>query len=189
VTRDQVVLTLARLDRQKGLRYLIEAAAHVPDAIFAIAGEGPDRAELESLAKSTGVADRVRFLGFRSDVPDLLAACDLFVLPSLFEGLPLSVVEAMAAGKPVVATRVGGTDEAVEHGVTGLLVPAEDATALASAIREVLSSGALAARMGAAGADRALREFGAAAMAGSTMGIYEEVLQRRRRIPRRDVRP
>ena len=120
VTRDRpIVLTVARLDPQKGHRYLLAAATEVPEAVFALVGEGGERAALENQARTLGVAERVRFLGHRDDVPELLAACDLFVLPSLYEGLPLSVLEAMAAAKPVVATAIDGTTEAVVHEVTG----------------------------------------------------------------------
>ena len=132
-----VVLTVARLDEQKGHRYLIETAAQVPEAEFVLAGEGPLRPELEAQARSLGVDGRVRFLGYRDDVANLLRDCDVFVLPSLYEGLPLSILEAMAAAKPVIATQIGGTDEAVIHGETGLLVPPADPPALAAAIRTV----------------------------------------------------
>ena len=131
-----VVLTLARLDRQKGLTTLLEAAELVPEARFVVAGEGPERPMLEAQIRRLGLEHRVTLLGHRSDVPQLLAGCDLFVLPSLYEGLPVSILEAMAAEKPVVATAIGGTDEAVLHGSTGLLAPAGNAVALAAAIRQ-----------------------------------------------------
>ena len=99
--------------RRRAMRILLQAAAQVPDATFVLAGDGPLRAELEAEARDLGVADRCVFLGQRADVPALLAAADLFVLPSLFEGLPVSVLEAMAAERPVVATAIGGTDEAI----------------------------------------------------------------------------
>jgi glycosyltransferase involved in cell wall biosynthesis len=172
---EPLVLTLARLDPQKGLPYLLEAAKSLPKATFAIAGDGRDRQALEEQARALGLEGRVHFLGYRDDIPDLLAACDLFVLPSLFEGLPISVLEAMAAGKPVVATRIGGTDEAVEHGVTGLLVPARDAEVLAAAIRQLLSNPADARRMGEAGRARALGEFSAESMVASMTRLYEEL--------------
>jgi len=143
----QVVLTLARLDRQKGLEHLIAAARLVPDALFLIAGDGPDRHRLEGLARGNV---RVQFLGHRDDTHRLLVACDLLVLPSLFEGLPVSVLEAMAASKPVVATRIPGTEEAVVDGDTGLLVPPADPPALARAITALLVDPALARRLGAA---------------------------------------
>lgn len=173
---EALVLTLARLDPQKGLPYLLEAAKSLPKATFAIAGDGRDRKALEDQARSLGLEGRVRFLGYRDDIPDLLAACDLFVLPSLFEGLPISVLEAMAAGKPVVATRIGGTDEAVENGVTGFLVPPRDPAALADAVSRVLSDPAAGRRMGEAGRVRALGEFSAQAMVSKTTALYEELV-------------
>ena len=172
---DYVVLTPARLHEQKGHAYLLAAAAQVTEATFILAGDGPLRAELERLAAELNVADRCVFLGYRSDVSDLLAAADVFVLPSLFEGLPVSVLEAMAAERPVVATAIGGTDEAVTHEVTGLLVPPRDAAALAAAIRRLLADPLLARRLAAAGRERVQREFSSAATARNVMRIYEEV--------------
>jgi glycosyltransferase involved in cell wall biosynthesis len=172
----RVVLTVARLDRQKGHRCLIEAAAAVPNALFIFAGDGAERAALEREARGRGVAERVRFLGHRDDVPNLLASCDLFVLPSLYEGLPLAVLEAMAAGKPVVATAIGGTDEAVVDGVTGLLVPPSNPAALAGAIRRVLGDDALGRRLGAAGRVRASTCFSSAAMVAQVADVYDELL-------------
>jgi len=175
-TGQQVVLTVARLDRQKGHRCLLEAAAAVPNALFVFAGDGAERASLEREARGRGVAERVRFLGHRDDVPNLLASCDLFVLPSLHEGLPLAVLEAMAAGKPVVATGIGGTDEAVVDGETGLLVPPSNPDALAGAIRRVLGDDALGRRLGAAGRARASACFSSAAMVAQVAGVYDELL-------------
>ena len=169
------VLTLARLDPQKGLGHLIEAAARIPEAFFAIAGEGPERAALEAKAEESGVKDRVVFLGHRRDAPALLANCDLFVLPSLYEGFPVSVLEAMASGKPVVATAIGGTDEAVQDGVTGFLVPPSDPAALAGAIRRVLADRTLANGLGAAGRERVRRNFSVETVAERTAEIYEEI--------------
>lgn len=173
-----IVLTIARLDTQKGHAHLLAAAAEIPDALFLLAGEGPERPRLEAQTRALGVTDRVRFLGHRDDVPELLALCDLFVLPSLYEGLPLSVLEAMAAGRPVVATAVGGTDEAVLHGETGLLVAPGAAPALRDAIRALLADPARAARMGEAGASRACREFSADRMIAQVTDVYEELLDR-----------
>lgn len=171
-----VIVTPARLDVQKGHRYLLEAAVLVPDALFVLVGDGPERAVLEAQAQMLGMAGRVRFLGYRDDVPDVLACCDVVVLPSLFEGLPLVVLEAMAAGKPVVASRIGGTDEAVVHGVTGVLVPPADPMALARAIGALLACPALAAHMAAAGRVRVRQVFGVDAMVARTMAVYDEVL-------------
>jgi glycosyltransferase involved in cell wall biosynthesis len=173
------ILTVARLHRQKGLHHLLAAAAFVPEAQFVLAGGGPERALLETQARVLGVADHVTFLGHRDDIPDLLASCDLFVLPSLFEGHPLSILEAMAAGKPVIASAVGGTDEAVVHGETGILVPPADPHALALAIRRVISDPALAQRLAAAGEARARQEFSAETMVQRTTQVYEEILSPR----------
>ena len=175
-----IVLTPARLDRQKGHRYLLEAATMVPDAKFVLAGDGPLRAELEAQVQAQGLSDRVTFLGHRKDIPDLLAACDLFVLPSLFEGYPLSVMEAAAAGKPVIATAVGGTDEALSNGCSGLLVPPADSRALADAIRTLLADPSRAASLAHAAKAHALREFSAERMCQGTVEVYEEVLALRR---------
>lgn len=175
-----VVLALARLDKQKGHCYLLEAATLVPHAVFVLAGEGPERPALEAQARTLGVRDRVHFLGYRQDIPDLLAMCDLFVLPSLFEGFPLSILEAMAAGKPVVATAIGGTDEAVIHGETGLLVPPADPIALAQAIQAALSAPGFGKQLGAAGRARVRREFSAEGMVQRVSQIYDEILSARR---------
>jgi glycosyltransferase involved in cell wall biosynthesis len=168
-----LVLAVARLDPQKGHRHLLAAAAEVPDAIFALAGEGPERPALEELADRLAVRDRIRFLGERSDVPDLLAACDVFVLPSLYEGLPISVLEAMAAERPVIATAIGGTDEVVIDGESGLLVPPADPDAIASALQNLLEDTALRARLGAAGRKIVTTDFSAREMVRRVTELYE----------------
>ena len=173
---EPVALTLARLDPQKGLEVLVEAATQTPGVQFAIAGDGPERAALEQQIERLGLSGRVRLLGRREDATDLLAGCDLFVLPSRFEGLPVSVVEAMAASRPVVATAIGGTDEAVVAGETGLLVPAGDAPALAAAVARIAGDGDLSAAMGAAGRERAHASFTAAGMASAVEATYLDLL-------------
>ena len=175
-TRRAVVLTTARLVREKGHRYLLEAAAQVPDAMFVFAGDGPERTALESQARQLGVSDRVAFLGYRRDVPALLACSDLVVLPSLFEGLSISLLETMAAGRAVIASAIAGVTEVVVDGETGLLVPPKDSSALVSAIRTLLSDPARAQRFAAAGKTRAARLFSATSMADSVMRIYERAL-------------
>lgn len=170
-----LVLTAARLHEQKGHTYLLQAARQVPEATFVLAGEGPLRAELEAEAAALGLGSRCVFLGQRTDVAGLLAAVDLFVLPSLYEGLPVSVLEAMAACRPVVATAIGGTIEAVEHEVTGLLVPPRDPAALAAAIRRLQGDPALAARLAAAGRARVEREFSVTAAARAVMAVYDQL--------------
>jgi glycosyltransferase involved in cell wall biosynthesis len=144
IAEDDVVLGSAvRLTAQKGLTYLIEAFARLvvanPKALLVIAGTGPDHEPLTSLAREIGVADRVRFIGARSDVPRLLCGLDVYVLPSVWEGMPLGVLEAMAVGCPVVATRVGGVPEMIDHGRSGLIVPSRNVEALAAAIARVLN--------------------------------------------------
>jgi len=173
-----IVLTVARLDAQKGIAHLLDAAVAVPRASFAIAGEGPDRAALEQRAATLGVSDRVRFLGHRHDVPALLAAADLFVLPSLYEGLPLAVLEAMAAGVPVIATSVGGTAEVVRDGETGTLVPPADADTLSSAIARTLADRQQASRLALAARSLVAQEHSVTSMVGSVSRLYEELLAR-----------
>jgi len=174
-----IVLSVARLDAQKGHTYLLAAIRHVPNAIFVLAGDGPERACLEAQADRLGIGDRVIFLGHRNDVADLLASCDLFVLPSLYEGLPLSLLEAMAAGKPVVATSVGGTPEAVLDGETGFLVPPRDPAPLVGAIHRLLADACLRRKMGLAGRLRVQRNFSTMQMVARVTQTYEKLLDRR----------
>lgn len=171
-----IVLTLARLDRQKGLDVLLHAVAELPQVTLVIAGEGPQREALESLADELKIAERVSFPGFRSDTRALLSVADLFVLPSHNEGLPLALIEAMAAARPVIASAIGGIDEVVSDGATGLLVPPGDATALAGAIKRLLDAPDFAQRLALAGRDRVERSFTAAAMVQHVARTYEGVL-------------
>jgi glycosyltransferase involved in cell wall biosynthesis len=171
-----VVVTAARLDPQKGLDILIRAAADVPEARFVIAGAGDERSKLEAAVAERGLEDRVVFLGQRNDVSQLLAASDVFVLPSLYEGSSLAVLEAMSAGKAVIASRIGGTDELVVDEQSGLLVPPSDAGALASAVRRLLDDSQLRGRLGAAARDRVQQRFTASMVADRTTRLYEELL-------------
>lgn len=172
----QLVLVPARLHAQKGHATLLEAAARVPEAIFVLAGDGPEREPLEALARRLGLADRVRFLGRREDVPELLAACDLFVLPSLYEGSSLAVLEAMAAGIPIVSSAIGGTDELIEDGRSGLLVPPGDAEALAAALRRALGEQELREEMAARARERVESGLRRERMAGRVEEVYRELL-------------
>ena len=171
-----VILTVGRLGQEKGHEHLLNAAALVPQATFVIAGEGPLRQSLEAQARQLSIDGRVKFLGHREDIQDLLAMCDIFVLPSLSEGLPVSVLEAMAASKPVIASAVGGNKEVVVHGETGLLVSPADPTALAHAIQAVLSDPALAGRLAAAGKARVQQQFSAKTMVERITQTYDELL-------------
>ena len=142
--KDDVILgTVARLTEQKGHKYLIEAAYAItrkfPKVKFAFIGDGPLRQNLQQQISHLGLDSHFSFLGFRNDIPEIVGMLDVFVLPSLYEGLPNVVLEVMACGKPVVATAVDGTPEAVTDGTTGILVPPRDPQALETAIIELLS--------------------------------------------------
>jgi len=158
-----VVCMVGVMNRRKGHQYLIEAAPSIlqaePSARFLLVGDGELRPSLERQAEAARLNGRVRFLGYRNDVPAVLAASDALVLPSFAEDVPLVILEAMAAGLPVVASDVGGVGEAVVHGVTGLLVPPGDARALAEAIAGLARDPDLTRRMGREGRRRVETTF------------------------------
>jgi glycosyltransferase involved in cell wall biosynthesis len=167
-----IVGTVARLAPQKGLDTLIDAVplvtAVAPGTRFVIVGDGPQRAELER--RTSGLP--VEFLGSRDDVPQQLARFDVFALPSRFEGLCLAVIEAQAAGVPVVATPVGGIVETVVDGETGLLVPVDDAPALARAITELLLHPDRGTQLATTARERARARFSVQAMLDQTLTFY-----------------
>jgi glycosyltransferase involved in cell wall biosynthesis len=169
------VLTVARLHSQKGLPHLLRAATLLRDVRFLVAGDGPDRRALDDEARSLGLGEQVEFLGHRDDIPELLRTADVFVLPSLYEGLPVSVLEAMAAGTPVVATAIAGTEEAVVHGESGLLVPPGDPAAIAAAIQDVVSDAALARKLVTGGKARVRAMFSADHVADGVCEVYDQV--------------
>jgi glycosyltransferase involved in cell wall biosynthesis len=179
-----VVLIVGHLNDVKGYPTFVRAAARIaselPDCLFlSLGGEttGPgQRARYEQLARDVGIADRTRFLGFRSDVADVLRAADVVVLPSLDEGLPLAVLEAMACAKPVVATPVGGIPEAVSDGVTGVHVPPNNVESLASAVVRILSDHDAALLMGVRGRQRVESRFSVRRMVGDVEKLYGELL-------------
>ncbi len=146
-----VILALGRLHENKGFDVLLHALVHLPGAYLLLAGDGPLRDQLEALALKLGVKPRVRFLGWRDDVPSLFATADVFVCPSRHEPLGNVVIEAWAQGKPVVATASQGPAALLRDGVSGLLTPVDDAGALTKAIRRVLEEPALAASLGGTG--------------------------------------
>lgn len=166
-----VVGALARLDPIKGLDVLLEAAAGVPEVQLRIVGEGSSRPELEQLAERLGVAERVVFVPWRDDVQAELAAMHVLALPSRNEGFPLSIVEAMLAGRPVVATAVGSVPEAVD-GDVGVLVPPDDVAALRDALRALSKDEPRRRALGEAARRRALDSFTAAAMARRFEALY-----------------
>jgi sugar transferase (PEP-CTERM/EpsH1 system associated) len=175
--------TVGRLDPIKGQRGLIQAfatvAARCREARLVVAGDGPCRGELEGTVAALGLGDRVQLLGARRDVPVVLAALDVFVLPSIGEGMSNTVLEAMASGLPVVATRVGGNPELVEPGVNGCLVPAGDERALAEAIAMYGDDAHLRTLHGKASRDRAAGRFELGRMCSSYENLYAECLTRR----------
>lgn len=174
-----VVLAVGNLLLPKGHIHLVEAAALLQDRLpllrVAIVGRREDAtAQVEAAIAEYGQGERVRLLGQRRDIPALLAASDIFAMPSLGEGLPLALLEAMAAGKAVVATEVGGNPQVVVDGETGLLVPPADARALADAIAALANDQAWAARLASAGQARIARSFGVGPWVDRLVGIYEE---------------
>jgi glycosyltransferase involved in cell wall biosynthesis len=196
---ERVVAVLSRLSRLKGLEFFLQAAASLaprfPGVRFLVVGDNTIdvgyRGELAAYAARLGLAERVIFTGFRSDVPELLAATTVSVLPSLTEGLSNALLEAMAAGVPVVATSVGGNPETVVDGVTGLLVPPRDPDALATAIARLLLDPGLAASLGQAGHRRLHSVFSLERMVSETEARYRSLLAgaaaRRKRAPARAV--
>jgi glycosyltransferase involved in cell wall biosynthesis len=171
-----VVLTCARLHAQKGHTVLLHAAAELPEAVFVLAGDGPERAALEAQAAALALGDRVVFLGHRTDIPALLTACDVFALPSLYEGSSLAVLEAMAAGRAIVSSAIGGTDELVRDGDSGLLVPPGDADALVAALRRLLADDELRAALAGRAHARVERDFTPEVMSRRVTRIYERLL-------------
>ncbi len=175
-----LILTDAALHHRKGLDVLIEAMRTVlvaaPNALSLIIGNGPDAQELRDLVAARGVGQSARFLGWPDNLVDLLATCDMLVQPSRREAFGIGVIQAMAAGKPVVATQVGGHVDTIEQDITGILVPAEDPHALANAILALASDPARRASMGAAGSARADAHFTAERMATDTAALYDDVL-------------
>ena len=177
-----LVVFAGRLASNKGLHHLVPAFAALkerhPHARLVLAGEDQDqRARLEALSRRLGVADRVHFTGHLSEdlYRSALAAGDVFALPSEWEAFGIVLVEAMACGVPCVATRVGGAPDVVVDGVTGRVVPYGDEKALSDALDGLLSDRALAARMGAAGRERAFKEYSWDAVVERTLDLYREL--------------
>ena len=175
-----VILTVARLYRQKGLEYFVQSAARihevVPQARFWIAGDGMLRGELAALIQRLGLLDTVTLLGGQDDIAGIMAASDVFVLPSLSESLGNVLLEAMALGKPVIATSVGGIPELVRDHETGWLVPPRQPAALAEAVLQVLRDPDGAARIATRGRDFVASRFAASHIASRMAEVYREVV-------------
>jgi glycosyltransferase involved in cell wall biosynthesis len=178
---DAVIGTVGSVYPVKGHRYLVEAAASIvgrfPRAVFLIVGQGGLRDELEAHAAKLGIAAHVRFLGHREDVADLMSIFDIFALPSLSEGMPLALLEAMAAGLPAVATQVGGVAEVLEDWKTGLLVPPGDGRALADRVMTLLENPLLAKELGEAAQQIAETRFSLATMVRTYEGVYSTMIR------------
>ncbi len=169
-----VIIAVSRLVWHKGYPELAAAMRGVPEAELWVVGERLDSdrgADMVALLQTAGLDDRLRMLGYRTDVAALLAAADIFTLPSRFEGLPMSVIEAMLTGLPVVATNVRGPAEQVIDGETGILVPPGDAAALGSALATLTRDPDLRARMGNAGRQRALDRYDEAKVLSRTLDL------------------
>jgi glycosyltransferase involved in cell wall biosynthesis len=176
-----IVTTVARLHPQKGHHFLIQAIPsiieRVPETHFLFVGGGELRESLETLVQNQELSDVVHFLGVRHDIPELLALSDVFVLPSLWEGLPNSLLEAMAAELPVVATAVDGTPEVVKADETGFLIPPADVDALVEAICRLLEEPNLRRRLGRAGRSRVVQSFSEEENITSFLRIYIKLLE------------
>ncbi len=174
-----VVGTVGRLSAQKGHRFLLDAAAALlprrPQARLLIAGDGDLLEDLRGQAARLGISDRVVFAGHRTDVADVLGAIDVFCISSLYEGTPLALFEAMAAGRPVVSTSVDGCREVLEDGVSGLLVPPGDAAALAAALDRAVADPDLRAALGRCALE-ASRRYDVRACVDAMQALYDELL-------------
>jgi glycosyltransferase involved in cell wall biosynthesis len=185
VQSEEIVVGMAAvLEERKGHRFLLEAARRLKAQgcriKYHLAGEGSLRKSLQDMAGRMGLKEDVQFLGFVTDMPAFLSKIDIFVLPSVFEGLGVSVLEAMAAGKAVIASRVGGLTELVMDGVTGLLVGTGDAEGLASAILKLADDRALIGEMGRKGRERVNERFTMEQMAKQNEDYYYDLLGRNR---------
>lgn len=174
-------IMVARFSDQKDQPLLIRAAAQVPGLDLWLVGDGERRADAEALARELGIGNRVQFAGDRDDVPALLAGADLFCLATHYEGLPISILEAMRAGLPVLSTRVGGVPEAVQDGETGRLLAPGDLAGWVTALGALSADAGERRRLGEAGRARFLAGFTAGRMLAATWEVYEAVWRERGR--------
>ncbi len=197
---DALIGLVGRLTPQKGCEYFLRAAQRVlidfPRTLFVLVGEGPDRRKLEELVRDLNIAERVIFAGHREDMPGVYASLDILVLPSINEGLPMTLIEAMAAARPVIATPVGAIPKLIIPEQTGLLVNPRDPVGLAAALGRLISNPDLRHRLGRDGQAWVMRRFSAEAMAQQYAEIYQEVdaelmpgLHTRAAVVRQKVRP
>ncbi len=173
-----LIAIVARLVPLKAHEVLLKAVhkliSNGCDIHVLIVGDGPRRKELEDLSQSLRISDRVVFTGYRTDVPQILNLIDIFVLSSDWEGFPMTILEAMASGKPVVCTDVGGNREAVVNGETGFIVPPRDIKFLSESLFKLIQYTDLRKEMGERGKERFLKNFTVDVMVKKTESIYEE---------------
>ncbi|MFN3692327.1 MAG: glycosyltransferase [Fervidobacterium sp.] len=185
ITEDEVVfVSVARLTPEKDHLTLIKVFENVSklyrNTKLFLVGDGPMREELQREVREREIGDRVIFLGIRKDVPEILSASDVFVLSSIYEGNPLSVMEAMAAGKPVIATSVGGVPELVDDGETGILVKKGNVTELEKAMISFLENRKLIKDVGSRGRDKAIKYFDVSYMTEEYGKLYRELFLKKR---------
>ena len=177
---DCVLITVARFHKGKGHCVLFEAMHRLlvqhPQTKLMLLGEGAEQPEMRSLCKTLGIAEKIHFLGHQSNVAEWLSAAEINVLPTFYEGLPLTILEAMAAGLPTVASNVGGIPDAIGHHVSGLLVPAGDPQRLAEAISSLLADPAERRRMGSEARNAVFQRFTLERQVQVTEKMYLEVL-------------
>jgi glycosyltransferase involved in cell wall biosynthesis len=180
-----VVGTMGRLNSVKGQRFLIEAVKYMStenrDVQCIIVGSGPEEAALKNFARNLGAEGRIKFTGFVHDNRDLYLSCmDAFVMPSIKEGLGLALLEAMAAGRPCVASGIGGITDIITDGINGLLVPPANGVAIASAVSRLLDDRALGARLALAGRSFVAQNFSLDAMASGMAEFYRKVINEKK---------
>jgi len=178
--------TVGRLVSQKGMDYFLRAARavlhEIPEALFAVVGDGPDRAKLQRQAKDLGIEGQVVFTGSRADMPQVYASLDVFVLASLDEGMPMAVLEALASNRAVVATQVGAVPKLIVSGQTGMLVPPANVQGLADAILVLLRNPELRARLGRNGGALVHKQFSSRVMSQEYLRRYEQLLSASRMV-------
>jgi len=177
---DSIIIgSVGRLHHQKGYEYLINGSKSVlekfPNVKFVLIGDGELRSSLESLAKKNGVDNSYSFMGDQKEIPELLAQIDIFVLPSLWEGLPLVILEAMAARKPIVATEINGIVEIIESGKEGILVPPKNSTALSLALIRLLEDNELCKVLASNAYEKVARDFNISKMINETENLYHKL--------------
>lgn len=178
VYKDKLVITfVGRLAPPKDLFLLVDVAENIDNAKFWIVGDGELKEKVQKYIYKKGLADKIILLGERYDIPEILSQSDIFVLPSRWEGLPLTIIEAMMAGLPVVASNVGGVSELVEDSVNGFLVAPGDVVGFTKVLQILVEDETLRKKMGETGREKAIREFNLEKMLSKTMEVYYEVLK------------